>query len=263
MEYLTWGDGPRTLLFVMGSPSGTLPTGLWGRMRRRYFGPYLDAGYAVWMATRPRGMAPGHTIADIADDHAAFVDEYLGGRVDLLIGESFGGLVAQQLAGRHPSSVGHLVLVASALEETDWAKGVDRRLAAAIRGGDRTATGAAFAEYVLPSPRAEWLRRLVGPVLGRPFLTSAHYPPSDVAVELEAELACDCRAVLPRVEAPTLIVAGGRDRFFPPDVVAETADLIRDCRVVTFPNKGHVGTCSTSRAAHDILDFVHSTPAAA
>ena len=45
-------------------------------------------------------MPPGHTAADIADDFAGYVDERMGGRADLVVGVSFGGMVALLLATR-------------------------------------------------------------------------------------------------------------------------------------------------------------------
>ncbi|WP_353508405.1 alpha/beta hydrolase [Intrasporangium sp.] len=256
MEYVTWGDGGRSLLFLQGSPTSSVPSGVWASMRQRYFRPYLEAGYAVWIVTRPRGMPRGHSVADLADDYAGFIGEYLGGRVDLLLGESFGGMVAQYLAGRHPSSVGHLALVASGFEVSEWTKGVDRRLAEAVERRDRTATGAAFAEYLLPSPGLERLRRLGGPLMAKPLLGSPHYPPEDVVVEMEAEVACDARPVLPSITAPTVLVAGGRDRIFTRDIVEETAALIGGCRVVWLSGKGHVATCTSPKVAPEVLDFV-------
>lgn len=202
-------------------------------------------------------------MTDIAQDYARFLDEWMEGRADLVLGESFGGMVAQHLAGLHPAAVGCLALVGSAHEVSGWGKEVDRRLAEAVSRGDHVAAGAAFAEYVLPSARAERLRRRVAPFMAKPLLTSADYPPGDVLVELEAEMACDCRPVLPGIEAPTLVIAGGRDRFFPKDIVDETVDLIKTCAVVRYPGKGHIRTCSSSRATRDVLAFVHRAGTAA
>ena len=258
MEYVTWGDGRRTLLFLQGSPTSSVPSGMWASMRQRYFRPYVEAGYAVWMVTRPRGMPRGHSVADLAEDHAGFIGEYLGGRVDLLLGESFGGMVAQYLAGLHPSSVEHLGMVASGFEVSDWTKDVDRRLAAAVERRDRTSAGAAFAEYLLPSPRLERLRRLGGPLMAKPLLASPHYPPEDVVVEMEAEVACDTRPVLPRIEAPTVLVAGGRDQIFTGEIVEETAALIKGCRLVWLSGKGHVATCTSAKVGGEVLGFVEA-----
>src|SRR5688500_8829457 len=97
MEFARWGDGPRTLLFVPGGPGSSIPSGWTGRMSRRWFAPFVEAGYVVWVVTRRRGMPRGHTVADMADDYAQAIRDDLGGRMDLLVGESYGGMIAQHL----------------------------------------------------------------------------------------------------------------------------------------------------------------------
>lgn len=255
MEYLTWGDGPRTLLFIPGGPPSTLPHGLWLRMSQWRFAPYTAAGYAVWIVTRRRSMPQTHTMADIADDYAEFVDRELNGHADVVVAESLGGLVAQQLVVRHPGLVGRLVLVASAARVSAWGRDVDARLAAALRRKDLDDAGRVFSEYLLPGDRLHTVRRLVGPLMRRSFLSGAEQP-GDVAVEASAEQACDSRALLPEVTTPVLLVAGDRDRFFPADLVEETARLLPDCRLVWLPGKGHARTCSSNRVPREVLAFL-------
>ncbi|SOD98422.1 alpha/beta fold hydrolase [Blastococcus haudaquaticus] len=256
MEYLTWGDGPRTLLSVLGGPGSFVPTGTMARMLVRQARPYVAAGYTVWIVTRRRDMPDGHGIADMAGDYAQVVAEQFGGRVDLVVGESYGGMVAQYLAALHPERLGHLALVVSGCEVSAWGKDVDARLGAALARGDVGASGTAFAEYLLPGDRLRLPRRLLGPLIGRVLFADEVCPPGDVLVEVEAELAFDSRAVLPAVRVPVLMVSGSRDRFFPPDVVEETAALIPDCTVVRYRGKGHLGTGTDKRVAADVLAFV-------
>lgn len=262
MEYLTWGDGPRTLLFIPGGPGSELPTGRMGGMRRRWFAPYLDAGFSVWFVTRRRHMPDGHTLADMADDYAEAIATELGGRVDLVVGESMGGMIAQHLAASHPDRFGHIALVITGCAVCEWGKQVDRRLAAAIARGNATAVGMTFAEYLLPSDRTRWVRRLVGPPLGRQLLSGAHYPAQDLLVEVLAEEAFDSRPVLPRIEVPVLLIIGDRDQFFPKAIVEETAELIPDCRVVWYPGQGHVRTAMDRRVPLDVLAFVEERESA-
>ena len=40
------------------------------RMSRRWFDPFVEAGYAIWHVTRRRNMPAGHSIEDMADDYA-------------------------------------------------------------------------------------------------------------------------------------------------------------------------------------------------
>lgn len=253
MEYLTWGDGPRSLLFIQGGPGSTAPSGLLRRTTGRVFAPYVAAGYTVWLVTRRRHMPRGHSVADMADDYARVVAEQFGGSVDLVVGESYGGMIAQQLAARHPSCVGRVALVVTGCEVSTWGKEVDIRLAEALRRGDRNAVGGAFAEYLLPGPALRPVRRLLAPLTARAVL--ARGPTEDILIEIDAELDYDSRGVLDRVRAPVLLICGDRDRFFPPEVVRETARRIPDCQLVWYSRAGHVRAASSSRIAQDVLAF--------
>ncbi len=256
MELQSWGAGPRTLLFIPGGPGSGLPRGMSGRLARRWFDPFVEAGYAVHYVTRRRNMPSGHTVADMADDHAHAIREGLGGRVDLVVGESYGGMVAQYLAARHGDCWRHLAIVIAAAEVSDWGKEVDSRLAAALVRDDAAGAGAAFAEYALPGPRSRWVRRLVGPVIGRTMLGGTSYPATDLLVETEAEMAFDSRAVLPDIAAPVILLCGDADRFFPVDLVEETARLIPDCTLVRYAGQGHMKVATSRRVVQDVLDFV-------
>jgi pimeloyl-ACP methyl ester carboxylesterase len=255
MEYLAWGEGGRVLVSLPGGPGSSVPTGLAARMSRRWFDPFLAGGYTVWSVTRRRGMPEGHTAADMADDVAQVITDELGGSVDLALGVSFGGMVAQYLAARHGALVGRVALVAAAAEVSRWGKDVDARLMEAVVRGDRSAAGVAFAEYAAPGRRSRPLRRAVGPLLGRMLLSGSHYPPADLVVEIEAELAFDSRPVLPDISVPVLLVCGDRDRFFPPDVVSETVGLIPDCSFIEYEGDGHMKVASSGRVARDVLSF--------
>ena len=256
MEYASWGDGPKTLLWIQGGPGSDVPRGLFGRASAWQFRPFLKDGYTVWSVTRRRHMPAGYTVADMADDHARLIEEEFGGRVDVVVGISYGGLIAQYLAANHPDRFDHLVLALAAGGISEWGKDVDRRWALA-RSADRTdEAGEVFLECVLPGDRWRWLRRRVGPLTGRLF-SGAEVPAEDLRVEAEAEVAFDAREILPRIEVPVLLLCGEQDRFFTPDIVEETARLIPDCTVVRYPGKGHLRAGTSGRLPDDVLAFVH------
>jgi len=150
MEYLTWGRGPKTLLFVQGGPGSFVPQGVLRGLFRREFAAYQEAGYAIWIVTRRRNMPASHTSADMADDYARLIAEEFGGRVGLVVAESFGGMIAHYIAALHGETWVDLAIVVAAAEINDWGKQVDARLCSALAGGDRVAFGTTFAEYVLP-----------------------------------------------------------------------------------------------------------------
>ncbi len=255
MEYLTWGSGPKTMLFLQGGPGSAIPRGIGLWMGRRLFAPYVKAGYAVWAVTRRRHMPPGHTIADMANDVAEVIAGEFGGRVDLIVAESVGGTIAQYLAALHPGCCGHLALVVTGAEISDWSKQEDFRLAAALARGDTAGAGTLIAEELFPGGRMRWLRKLIGPFMGRRMLAGRNYPAGDVLVEVEAGLVFDSRAVLPRIQVPVLLLCGDRDRHFPRDVVEETAKLIPDCTLIWYRGQGHVQAAANRRIPHDVLAF--------
>ena len=259
MDHVSWGAGPRTLLFLAGGPGSTVPTGLALRWSRRWFRPFTDAGYTVWHVTRRRHMPRGHSVADIADDYGQVIADELGGRADLVVGVSFGGMVAQYLAARHGERIGHVALVAAAAEVSAWGKEVDVRLADALARRDTARTGATFSEYLLPGERTRWVRRLMGPLVGRSLLSGHAYPPSDLVVEVEAELGFDARPALPGIRVPVVLLCGDRDRFFPPPLVDETVGLIPGCALVRYEGRGHGWVASTGRVPPAVLAFVHRT----
>ena len=117
--------------------------------------------------------------------------------------------------------------------------------------------GAAFAEYVLPGERSRWVRRLIGPFIGRSLLSGKNYPTEDLLVEVEAEMAFDARAELPHIEVPVVLVCGDRDRFYPIELVEETHRLIPNCSLVRYQGQGHVKVGTSRRVPHDVLAFVN------
>ncbi len=258
MEYLTWGSGPKTLLFIQGGPGSVVPKGgMLLRMVRRRQDPYAKAGYAVWMVTRRRHMSAGHTIADVADDYAQLIRQEFGGRVDVVVGVSYGGLIGQYLAAFHPGSFGHIALVGAGMAEVPgWVADVDSRWGAAIARGDAAGAGTVLAEYLLPGKPPRWARRLIGPLFGRLMFAGYDCPPGDILVESQAEKTFDSRAVLPRIQVPVLLICGDRDQAIPRDVAEETAKLIPGCTLI-WHKGGHSGVGSSPRVADDILAFAN------
>lgn len=244
-----------------GGPGGSVPSPSMHRFVARTFQPLTDAGYRIWWTTRPRGMPDGHTVADMADDYATVIREEFGGRVDLVAGVSYGGMVGQYLAARHPETFGSIALVASGWRVSEWGLRIDRGLAEATAHADPAELGRVFAAFFLADDRLEPLRWLLAPAFSR-LIPEDKLTDDDAGrvalVEWHAEESFDPRPVLPRITVPVLLVAGDRDRAFERDVVMETAALIPHCTLVWYRGRGHMGTSTDRRLGRDILDFVRA-----
>jgi pimeloyl-ACP methyl ester carboxylesterase len=258
MEFEAVGDGPHTLLFIGGGPGSEILTGTMATVMSGQYLPYVRAGYTVWNVTRPRHMPPGHSVSDMAVDYARFIEDELGGRVDLVVGESYGGMVAQHLAADHPALVGRVVLALAAATITDSGKDLDVRWATARAEGRHAAAGTVFLEYLVPGAERAGLRRRLGPLVGRVFAGSP-VPAGDLLVEAQAEAAFDARDVLARIQAPVLMLCGDEDEFFSRESVEETADRIPDSTVVWYRGMSHLRAAMSRRIPSDVLAWVPAT----
>jgi len=254
MAYALVGDGPQTVLIMPGGPGSMLPSGPMAMMLTEDWKQYLAAGYRVCFVTRPRNMPIGHSIADMAADHARFIREELGGRVDLVVGKSYGGLIAFYLAANHPEVARFVVAAGAAATVPEVGKEVDRRWARLRAEGRHTEAALVMLEFMMPGSRAAFLRRLAAPVIGALFAT-LDVPAGDLLVEAEAECAFDARDVLEhlrRTQVPMLLVYGEADEYIPREAFDETAAHIPDCTVVSYPGLGHRAVMS-SRVPQDVL----------
>jgi len=260
IEYWVAGAGPKTMLQLQGGPGSQIQGGWMRRLMVAGMKPYLRAGYQVWQVTRARHMPPGHTVADMADDYARFIREQMGGRVDVVYGLSYGGMIALYLAANHPDLVGRVVLAFSAATVTDAGKDLDARIARASAEGRHTDAGAAGLEFMLPGERWRPVRRVLAWLAGRVFAPTS-VPPGDLLVELDAELAFDGREAAGRIQAPVLLLAAGEDIFFSPEIIEQTAELIPDCTVVTYPGFTHMQGGTSSRTPADVLAWLEESHA--
>ncbi|MFA5939167.1 MAG: alpha/beta fold hydrolase [Sinimarinibacterium sp.] len=202
--------------------------------------------------------AADYTMADLADDVAALIGA-LGLPAAAVVGFSFGGMVAQELAIRHPQQVGHLVLAATtpggalAVEKLD-----DMIRAAAAR---------AQAEMKMsPQEKAQARARLL---FGASYL-AAH--PEAVAqlqaVLVErpmdagrrrgmAALRHDTGERLGQVRAPTLVLCGSEDAAIAPENGARIAARIPGARLERIDGAGHALSLEQpQRVAALITQFV-------
>jgi len=234
MHHEIRGEGP-PLLLLMGW-RGNLewwPELLVGPLARRHRLILVDNRGAGGTGD-PGGR---YSMAQMADDAAALLDALDVARADVL-GVSMGGMIAQELALRHPQRVGRLVLAAThpgrrarvpptAAMWRAWGRGlrrpwrVDENLLQLLFSADGGAIDkqalAEFRRTAARSPMAPW--------------------PS--VKQYLAILGHDTYDRLPQIAAPTLVVTGDDDLMVPPGNSAVLAKRIPGAQLVTFPGAGH------------------------
>ena len=192
----------------------------------------------VLYVNRRRGLPRGMSMAEIAAEHAEAIRSLGRGPVDVA-GLSTGGSIAQQLAADHPDVVGRLLLLSTACRLGPEGRVLQRRVAARIRGGAQRRALAVMASGLVPPGRGQVAAGAVAWLAG-PRVLAGGDDLSDMATTIEAEDDFDLAACKSPIQAPTLILVGEEDRFYSPELFAETARLIPGSRLHVFEGRGHV-----------------------
>ena len=79
---------------------------------------------------------------------------------------------------------------------------------------------------------------------------------SDLATTIEAEDDFDLARCDGTITAPTLIVAGARDRFYPQELLEDTQRLIAGSVLHRIPRRGHLTVMNDSRATGLMRGFL-------
>ncbi|WP_329464439.1 bifunctional 3-oxoadipate enol-lactonase/4-carboxymuconolactone decarboxylase PcaDC [Streptomyces sp. NBC_01431] len=185
--------------------------------------------------------APAPTLATLG----ALVLELLDTlRVDTAAyaGISLGGAVGAWLAAHHPERVASLALICSSAHFGPPEPWRERAKSVRSRGVGHLADTA---------PGRWFTPRFPAP----PHLLNGHrrVDPAAYAACCDILAGLDLRADLPRIAAPTLVVAGRDDLATPPPHARELADGIPDAQLVELPRAAHLANVEQPEAVRDAL----------
>jgi pimeloyl-[acyl-carrier protein] methyl ester esterase len=189
-------------------------------------------------------------------------------RESAVLGWSLGGMVALELARRHPRQVSALVLVATTpkfLAGNGWEHGMRAELLGEFAHGLASDHARTVQNFLALQARGDERHSATLRMLRRQL--AAHGAP-DVR-SLEAGLAilrdADLRDELPRIAQPALVIAGEHDRLTPPQAGLELASALPAARFRLIERSGHAPFLSHGpEVLAEVLGFLsrHAVPAA-
>ena len=265
-------DGPamreRPVAFVLHGGPGGDHTGFKPGMS-----PLAAHMQLIYIDHRGHGRsAPGdparYTLDENAEDLEA-LRRHLGLGPVVVIGTSYGGMVAMAYAARHPASVSTLVLIVTAADGGFRARAqrwieqhgtADQKRICALLWAGRLETRAQMEEYyAVMGPLYSRNHNAEGAALVRRRTT---YTPEaiDAAFKPDGFLArMDLRPELSRITAPTLVLAGRHDWICPPEYSEEIHRLIPGSTLRVFEHSSHSIRSDEPEALNEaIIGFVGS-----
>jgi pimeloyl-ACP methyl ester carboxylesterase len=246
VPYLRFGEGKKVLLIFSGGPGNYLSSPMYKEFN------FLAKQYTVFMLSRKSNLPKDYSTEDMAKDYAEVIEEeFSGGPVDV-IGESYGGLIAQHLAANHPKLIRRLIISMSAYRFSQEGRELDMQFAELASQGK---TRAAF-RSLAPMLSGNRIKRSLFSFFMRLLAPRMFRNPNseDLLVEGRAEAAHNSKTQLPRIVAPTLVVAGDCDYFCPTELLNETASGIPDAKLIIYEGKGHESLGKQFRC--DVLAFL-------
>ena len=250
LPYRAFGSGPPLVVLPGLTGRHVVPTrfemvtelpGL-GRLARTF---------TVHVVQRRPGLEPGTTMSDLADDVAAVIRASFGLPVPVL-GMSTGGSTALQLAVEHPDLVSRLVLACAAVRLGDDAYRRQLRLAELTLAGRPRSGWAQLSGTVASTPTTRVVVAAALWLMGGPAGSEA----GDLIATIHAEDSFDVGSRLSEVTAPTLVVGGGRDAAYSPELFHDTARGIPDGHLLLYPRSGHLSTLTHRSAQRAIAAFL-------
>jgi len=226
-------DYAPSLLLVMGMGFSSRAWGPLPARLARAFRVVVFDNRGTGGSTAPPG---GFSIADLADDAAAVLDAARAAPA-AVFGVSMGGMIALELALRHPEAVSALALGATLAGWRGSAKAGPLAMGELLAGSLLSRAGA---------------HRLVGRALVSAATLRDDYArfaawmenvgrgaPALVARQALAVTRHDVRSRLGALQVPTLVLTGDADRVVPAENSRRLAEAIPGARLVVFPGAGH------------------------
>jgi len=212
--------------------------------------------YTIYILSRKSNLTQDYTTQKMATDYAELIRTEFGGKVDTIIGISYGGCILQHFAADYPTLADHMIIAMAANTLTPEGLKLDLKFAELL---SRKKFGKAYALMVtvlFPNPILRFIMRGVLFALAS-FMKSPTTPTfaEDILIEARVEAQHDARENLRRISIPILILGGELDYYFSKEAYTEMKQLIPQAELHLYPKRGH-DLIGIPEVTHDIINFI-------
>ena len=203
-----------------------------------------------------------YTMADYADDGARLLD-HIGWESCLVVGVSFGGMVGQEFALRHPGRTKRLVLACTSGGGRGGASYPLHELQG-MEPRERARKMLAISDKRLDAKWQAENQEKVEDILDGILAQRAHIPPTDqslrgAVMQLEARAGHDTWDRLAEIDVPTFLCGGKYDGLAPASNLEALNSVISNS-TIKFYEGGHMFLVQDRQALKDITAFLKEEP---
>ncbi len=259
IPYARVEGGKKNMLLFIGGPGNGIPHGMGFSVMISGLKPLLKE-YTLYAVSRKSGLKDGYTTRMMSDDYAELIKQEFAGHLDLAVGISYGGIIAQHFAADHADLCDHIVIAMATHKPTDIGAKIDKEYAELVSQGKDRAAGVAISKALYPPGIMRGLMFAVMWVMGPAFIgeKSSTYS-KDVLIEFKAEETFDSMDSLKRIKTPVLLLDGEKDIYFQAGSAKEMAEMIPNSTLIMYPGKGHE-ISDDEKFGEDILEFIAKNP---
>lgn len=179
------------------------------------------------------------TISKLADDVAALLDE-LKIRSANVLGISFGGFVAQDLAIRHPGRVNRLVLASTSFGGPNHVM-PETEVLMALSSTEEMNSASRIRRHIVSAFTEEFASANPGIVDRFCALREANPVPEAVFFsQLNAAMNFDAESHMAMLPIETLVITGDQDKVVPPQNSVNLAAAIPNAQLAVIEGTGHM-----------------------
>ncbi len=203
------------------------------------FAPHFTVVVFDNRGTGKSDVPPGpYTTAQMADDAAALLDTLKIARAHVL-GVSLGGMIAQEVALRHPDRVDGLVLGCTGPGGTLSIRPTPEAMAAFVNadGGNPESNLRRMIPFLYTEGCLKERPREIDDFIRRRLENPT--PPEGYVAQLAAAVSHDASGRLERIRARTLVITGDADRLVHPENSRRIAERIPGATLVVVPGAPH------------------------
>lgn len=250
MDYIRFGTGERILVMLPGLGDGLRSvkgTALPMAFAYRAFAK----DFTVYAFSRKNVLPQGYTTREMAADQAQAM-ELLGIPKADVLGVSMGGMIAQHLAIDYPEKVGKLILTVTSARPNPILKASIEEWVSCAKRGDHTAFMDSNVRRIYSADYYRKNKWLV-PIMGKLTKPKSY---ERFLIQAAACLKHSAYENLHQIQAPTLVIGGGKDHVLGGDASREIAAQIPGAQLRMYEQWGH-GLYEEAKDFNQIvLDFL-------